>query len=159
MFRDAAATDRDAIGVFWPHPERVDRRLAAAADGTETFLVAVDPAEGTVLGTASVRWGGGCDDATRPLLYGLAVRPELRGRGLGSALIRHVAALVADRGFAEISLEVEAGNEGAIRLYHRLGFVTAGPHLHVWRSASATGTVDVLILHGRAARIRPTPTP
>lgn len=159
MFRDAVPADRDAIRSFWPHPDRLDRRLAAAADGSETFLVAVGPSEGTVLGMASVRWGGGCDDATRPLLYGVAIRPELRGRGLGSTLIRHAAGLVADRGFAEISLEVEVGNEGAIRLYRRLGFVTAGPHLHVWRSASATGTVDVLIMHGRAGSLRPTPKP
>ncbi|MEU8661420.1 GNAT family N-acetyltransferase [Actinoplanes philippinensis] len=157
VFRDAAIADRETVLEFWPHPERLDRRFAAAADGSETFVVAVGSGEAGVVGAASVRWGGGCDDTARPMLYGVEVRPDLRGRGVGSALIRHVAQLVADRGFAEVSLEVEVGNAGAIRLYHRLGFVTVGPHRHVWRSGSATGSTDVLIMHGRAATVRATP--
>lgn len=54
----------------------------------------------------------------------LAVAPALRGRGIGSTLVREMAR----RGLAELradscSLFVLPGNERAARLYGRLGFV------------------------------------
>lgn len=106
-----------------------------------------------MIGVVGVRWGGGCADSGRPLLYALVVRPDRRGSGVGTALIRHIAGLVAGRGFAELTLEVEVANAGAIRLYHRLGFVTGGPHRHVWQSGNLSGSVDVLIMNGRAEDI------
>ncbi|WP_430780260.1 GNAT family N-acetyltransferase [Actinoplanes sp. G11-F43] len=106
-----------------------------------------------VAGVASLRWSGGCDDPNRPLLYALEVRPELRGRGAGTALIRSCAGRAAGRGFAEITLEVEVGNAGAIRLYRRLGFVTVGPHRHIWHAGKVTGGTDVLIMRGRSGQI------
>ena len=53
----------------------------------------------------------------------LAVAPGLRGRGIGSALVRELS----ERGRAELgtdscSLFVLPGNERAMRLYSRLGF-------------------------------------
>ena len=54
----------------------------------------------------------------------LAVSPAMRGRGIGSALVRQLA----ERGLAEFgvdacSLFVLPSNERAARLYSRLGFV------------------------------------
>ena len=40
-FRDALPEDRDAVPDFWPHPERLDLRFAAAATGAGSLLVAV----------------------------------------------------------------------------------------------------------------------
>ncbi|SDT79765.1 GNAT family N-acetyltransferase [Actinoplanes derwentensis] len=148
VIRDAVPGDRDAVLSFWPHPDRFDRRLASSVSGEESLLVAVHG--DLTAGIVGIRWDGGCDDAARPLLYALEIRAEQRGRGGGTALIRHVAGLVADRGFAELTLEVEVANAGAIRLYHRLGFVTAGPHRHVWHSGKSCGIADVLIMHGGA---------
>jgi ribosomal-protein-alanine N-acetyltransferase len=56
----------------------------------------------------------------------LAVRPELRGRGIGTALLHHVIAEAATLGARRATLEVRASNEGARRLYERLGFYVAG---------------------------------
>ena len=56
----------------------------------------------------------------------LAMRPGLRGRGIGTALIRHVLAEGARLGARRATLEVRASNAGARRLYERLGFYVAG---------------------------------
>ena len=56
----------------------------------------------------------------------LAMRPEYRGRGLGSALLRYVLEEVPRLGASRATLEVRAGNLGARRLYERFGFYVAG---------------------------------
>lgn len=55
----------------------------------------------------------------------LAVRAEYQGRGFGTALLRHVLDVGAERGAARATLEVRRSNEAAIRLYERLGFEIA----------------------------------
>lgn len=56
----------------------------------------------------------------------IAMRPEWRGQGLGTALLKHVLAEGLRLGAARATLEVRASNTGAIRLYDRLGFRPAG---------------------------------
>jgi ribosomal-protein-alanine N-acetyltransferase len=56
----------------------------------------------------------------------LAVRPALRGRGIGTALLHHVLAEARTLGARRATLEVRASNDGARRLYERLGFYVAG---------------------------------
>lgn len=53
----------------------------------------------------------------------LAIAPGLRGRGLGSTLVRELAARGRNElGGGPLSLFVLDGNERALRLYRRLGF-------------------------------------
>jgi ribosomal-protein-alanine N-acetyltransferase len=56
----------------------------------------------------------------------LAIRPALRGRGIGTALLHHVLAEAKTLGARRATLEVRASNAGARRLYERLGFYVAG---------------------------------
>jgi ribosomal-protein-alanine N-acetyltransferase len=56
----------------------------------------------------------------------VAVRPAYRGRGLGTALMRHVLAEARRLGARRATLEVRSSNQGARRLYERLGFRVAG---------------------------------
>ena len=56
----------------------------------------------------------------------LATRPEARGRGVGSALVEAVAKRAREAGHARLGLLVEPANDGARRLYARLGFMEAG---------------------------------
>jgi [ribosomal protein S18]-alanine N-acetyltransferase len=56
----------------------------------------------------------------------VAIRPEFRGRGIGTALLHHVLAEARNLGARRATLEVRASNEGARRLYDRLGFYVAG---------------------------------
>lgn len=56
----------------------------------------------------------------------LAVRPQYRGRGLGTALLQHVLGEAGHLGARRATLEVRASNTDARRLYERLGFYVAG---------------------------------
>jgi [ribosomal protein S18]-alanine N-acetyltransferase len=56
----------------------------------------------------------------------VAMRPKFRGRGIGTALLDHVLAEARTLGARRATLEVRASNDGARRLYDRLGFYVAG---------------------------------
>lgn len=58
------------------------------------------------------------------LLDLLYVRPQARGKGLGSELLRAAAEHVREAGGETLALEVLESNGGARRLYDRLGFRT-----------------------------------
>lgn len=62
----------------------------------------------------------------------LAVRPRLRGRGVGRALLRSVIADARDRSVKKLHLEVRAGND-ATRLYVREGFTKVGERRGYYR--------------------------
>ena len=54
----------------------------------------------------------------------VAVLPELRGRGLGTVLMKAAEQDAHDAGLASVVLDVETDNASAIRLYQARGFVT-----------------------------------
>ncbi|MBI3158231.1 MAG: ribosomal protein S18-alanine N-acetyltransferase [Chloroflexi bacterium] len=56
----------------------------------------------------------------------LAVEPELRGRGIAARLLCAALHALAARGATTAALEVRAGNQAALRLYRRFGFVQVG---------------------------------
>ena len=56
----------------------------------------------------------------------VAVLPQFRGQGMGTAVMRHVLDEARRLGARRATLEVRASNEGARRLYERLGFYVAG---------------------------------
>jgi ribosomal-protein-alanine N-acetyltransferase len=58
-------------------------------------------------------------------IMNVAVDPDLRNHGIGTALIERLIDEVADPG-ARYTLEVRMSNVGAIRLYERFGFRSAG---------------------------------
>ena len=56
-------------------------------------------------------------------IQNLGVAPEHRRAGLGANLLRHALAGFRQAGAQRVYLEVTAQNDGAIRLYRRVGFV------------------------------------
>ncbi len=82
------------------------------------------------LGAAWFRLFGGDDrgfgyiDERTPELS-MAVRPDVRGLGIGSALLEELITAARDRGFETLSLSVDVRNP-ARHLYERLGFEVAG---------------------------------
>lgn len=80
------------------------------------------------------------------LLDGLCVLPELRGLGIGSALMEAICAEARHRGYPAVRLDVVDSNWRAQALYRRLGFVATnsqgiGPLRLVFGFASATTMV------------------
>lgn len=57
-------------------------------------------------------------------MVSVAVLPEARGRGIGRALVEEAVAGARIRSCDEFYLEVRCSNEGAIGLYHSLGFAS-----------------------------------
>jgi GNAT superfamily N-acetyltransferase len=74
----------------------------------------------------------------RPGLYleDLFVEPTERGRGIGQALLEHLARLAAARGYGRFEWSVLDWNEGAIRFYQRMG-ATVMPDWRICRIAGA----------------------
>ena len=73
----------------------------------------------------------------RPGIYleDVFVVPHMRGRGIGTALLREVAAIAVTRGCGRMEWSVLDWNRDAIRFYERLG---AGPNSG-WTTYRVTG--------------------
>jgi GNAT superfamily N-acetyltransferase len=70
-------------------------------------------------------------------LEDLYVEPEQRGRGIGQALLEHLARLAATRGCGRFEWSVLDWNADAIRFYERLG-ATVMPDWRICRIAGDT---------------------
>jgi ribosomal protein S18 acetylase RimI-like enzyme len=64
-------------------------------------------------------------DAGAMYLQTIQLVPAARGTGLGTHLLHHIHALAAASGATAMRLRVFRSNDGARRLYERLGYVTA----------------------------------
>jgi len=80
---------------------------------------------GELLGIAGFAIREGEKERHKGLLWGMYVRPEARGAGVGQQLVEAVIA-VARRHVEVIQLSVVSDNEQALRLYARLGFLEYG---------------------------------
>lgn len=105
-------------GHFGIEPMTFDAWIEVFKDGMyDPGLVLIAEVDGTPAGVAAnwmpdgLGWVGD-----------LGVREAYRGRGIGTALLRHSFALLAARGATRVRLNVDAGNEsGATRLYASVG--------------------------------------
>ncbi len=97
----------------WNDPRFViAKKLAIQAD---LFFVAVE--DRVIVGTAM-----GGYDGHRGWLYTVAVRSDVRRRGIGSALVRRVESALATLGCPKINLQVLATNAIVVAFYERLGY-------------------------------------
>ena len=123
---DPAGLSADQLGggffEGWPTPPSRQRHLAHLR-GAEVAIVAIDPADGSVVGFVTAI-GDGALTAFVPLLE---VLPAYRGRGIASELMRRVLARLADRYSIDLVCDPEL-----VPFYERLGG-TAGTAIH-WRN-------------------------
>lgn len=68
----------------------------------------------------------------------VAVLPDWRRQGVGRGLLRRGYGWAQDVGVAKISLNVRAGNTGAVALYRAEGFVEEGRERHQVRTDDGT---------------------
>lgn len=76
----------------------------------------------------------------------IAVRPELRGRGIGNALLADALAQARLRGAASMFLEMRENNP-ARALYHRHGFEPIGRRKNYYRCADGTRIDAITFAH------------
>lgn len=73
-------------------------------------------------------------DGHRGWLYGVAVAPQQRRRGIGSRLVETALDALRQRGCGKVNLQIRAGNTGVAEFYRSLGFevedrLSMGRHL------------------------------
>ncbi len=106
--------------------------LAGPVPGGQRVLAHVrDPAGAGLLAVGRAAAVGGW-----LAVAALTVAPQVRNRGLGSAVLNALLGWGGGLGIGWVQLQVEADNEGANRLYSRLGFSTH--HSIAWRRAPTT---------------------
>lgn len=100
-------------------PERLAEQLFGARPAAEALLAEV---EGRVVGFA-LYFHNFSTFLAKPGLYleDLYVQPAQRGRGIGKALLKHLAALAIERGCGRFEWSVLDWNQSAIGFYEALG--------------------------------------
>jgi ribosomal protein S18 acetylase RimI-like enzyme len=73
----------------------------------------------------TLRYPSGGTDLPEAELLAIAVAPDVRGRGIGSALVEAFTAELRRRGVEGARVVVAAGNERAVRVYEACGFKPA----------------------------------
>jgi [ribosomal protein S18]-alanine N-acetyltransferase len=71
----------------------------------------------------------------------VAVAPEQRRKGIGTALLRHVIADALASGAGKATLEVRESNEAALATYSRLGFRVAARRPRYYSNPDEDGLV------------------
>jgi len=78
---------------------------------------------------------------------GYMVASEARGRGLATAMCEHSQERALELGYKAMQFNfVASSNEGAVRLWHKLGFTTVGRLPKAFKH-SAKGYVDALVMY------------
>jgi ribosomal protein S18 acetylase RimI-like enzyme/mannose-6-phosphate isomerase-like protein (cupin superfamily) len=126
--------DAEALGDFYDSmpratwrfycPPRLTRQDAAwrakwATTPTFVCVVAEDEAGGRIVGYNWYQWK---DDQSRESVFGICIREEYRGVGLGRALMTRLLAIGREIGPAVMSLTVQLANPRAVALYQKMGF-------------------------------------
>tara|TARA_R110002072_G_scaffold103998_1_gene228097 strand:+ start:1432 stop:3201 length:1770 start_codon:yes stop_codon:yes gene_type:complete len=126
--RLASASDAEAVnriyaacGMVTLDPDFIWKRRDSRV---MTIFVAEDAETGDVIGSVTgVDHARAFDDPQRgSSLWCLAIDPRARRPGIGEALALHLADYFRARGAAFMDLSVLHDNDGAIRLYERIGF-------------------------------------
>jgi ribosomal protein S18 acetylase RimI-like enzyme len=103
---------------FYPHPLTADAALELANHrGKDLYFVLLDGED--VIGYALLRgWEEGYDVPS----LGMAIRPDMEGRGLARLLMDFLRHVAVRRGAKKIRLRVHRTNERSIGLYRSLGY-------------------------------------
>lgn len=82
------------------------------------------------------------DAALAGYLYSLRVFAPFRRLGIGSALIEHAEDLLRERGYRLVTIAAERENDGALRLYERLGYERIRERRRAWSYSDPEGRLQ-----------------
>ncbi len=106
--------------------------------GNGAFAMAALAESGTAVG-----YGGILLAPDEGQILNLAVRPEARRQGAGSAILSALLDEARKRELESVSLEVRVSNQAAIALYKRFGFAVAGTRKRFYRRPAEDALVMV----------------
>ena len=81
--------------------------------------------------------GWAAQDAAPNYISDLWVRPDQQGKGVGRALLLHLVEVIRSTGHETATIQTQASNVGAIRLYERCGFTI------IWRGIEYSKSLGV----------------
>jgi GNAT superfamily N-acetyltransferase len=108
---------------FRPDHEKQMRGLRQIVEASERGRIFVARIDGEIVGMVNLLFTISTAEG-EPVcwLEDMVVRPEQRGKGLGSRLLQHAVHYAKANGFARITLLTDRTNENAVRFYQRHGF-------------------------------------
>lgn len=115
LVREASDADKGAIITVLAEGFGEDAAWAGLSGLTDIALVA--ELKGAVVGALRLSLE---DDGAG--IYGLGVKTDLRGQGIGRAILYEVCLEARRRGATKVTLEVEVDNDNALHLYTSVGF-------------------------------------
>jgi [ribosomal protein S18]-alanine N-acetyltransferase len=122
------------------HPWSAEEVARLIADPSTLSAAALDPSRGILRGFALARLAA---DETEILT--VAVESQLRGRGVGRALMLDILRQAGNARARTIFLEVDEGNAPALALYRRLGFVKVGERPGYYRRKDGSRALAVVM--------------
>jgi aminoglycoside 6'-N-acetyltransferase I len=117
MVPDDLPEARAMMHALWPE--------AAEYDFSDETVFVWQRADGHLGGLASVSvrpWGEGCESTPVPWVEGWWVAPDLRGMGVGRALLQAVEQWCRERGFAELGSDTPLDNTVSQQAHVESGF-------------------------------------
>lgn len=106
-----------------------------AESANEIEIIAV--VDGVVAGTAGIEAVGNKYKVRHRAEFGISVAREFWGLGIGRALMDACVECARNAGYVQLELTVVAGNERAISMYEKAGFVVYGRNPKGFRSRTA----------------------
>jgi len=119
-FRDS---DEVAVAALWTRvfdeaaPRNAPDRVIAQKRKVQPDLFLVAELVGDVVGTTVAG-----DDGHRGWIHLVAVAPEQRKRGIGTALVCEAARRLRERGVPKLNLQIRGDNPSVVAFYESLGF-------------------------------------
>jgi ribosomal protein S18 acetylase RimI-like enzyme len=105
-------------GVFgYPAPHNDPATVIRLELAVQRDLFFVARLDGVLVGTVMSGY-----DGHRGWIYSLAVAPQARRRGVGTALVRHVERELAGRDCPKVNLQLLASNAATVAFYEKLGY-------------------------------------
>ncbi len=108
----------------WPSPpnEHWQRRMAAAIDRQEIYLIGVDQ---KWIGIVRLTWDDPYwpDDGLAIYVHSMAIRPKMRGQNIGKNILNWAVAQAQQKEKQYIRLDCLAKNKRLCRYYEEQGFI------------------------------------
>jgi ribosomal protein S18 acetylase RimI-like enzyme len=126
-FRSAVLADVDSILLFWRDAAEDSHRPTDTREGVHRLIhrdadaLVLVTDDRLIVGSLVIGW-----DGWRCHLYRLAVRPEYRRRGVGTALLRRAEERFLAFGGARADAMVLDDNDSAHELWSRAGYSRQG---------------------------------
>jgi ribosomal protein S18 acetylase RimI-like enzyme len=115
-------TAREDVPEEVPSPEYAQAFKAIQHDENTDIIVGV--LDGVVVAMAQISYvqGLALRATKRAIVEDVRVAPNLRGRGIGRALMQYMTSRARNRGCSLLQLTTNDGREDAIAFYKKLGF-------------------------------------